>query len=297
MLPDPQGASGAGVNSDEDSWSWLVTFSDLVLQLFGFAVIAALAGGVAARSAGVAPAAVSAPPAQVAVGATAREHATPAVAQPALAAAPSRAYDLLPLPAAVQSDPDADPDAVPVAAPQPAPALAAASKPAPSITRPRPARADAMASLAGYLEQLVALQPGLGATVSAQNDGVVVKIGELAGFGPGSADPAPAMRPLLDELRALVAAATDLHVEVSGHTDDVPISTASFPSNLELSLARASRVANALAGSDATLRARVSAAGYAEQRPIASNAAPEGRARNRRVEIRLTRPADPGRSG
>ena len=118
---------------------------------------------------------------------------------------------------------------------------------------------------------------------------MVVKIGELAGFGPGSADPSPAMRPLLGELRALVGAATDLHVEVSGHTDDVPISTAAFPSNLELSLARASRVASELAGSDATLRARVSAAGYAEQRPIASNAAPEGRARNRRVEIRLTR--------
>jgi chemotaxis protein MotB len=97
------------------------------------------------------------------------------------------------------------------------------------------------------------------------------------------------MRPLLAEVRSLVTASAKLHVEISGHTDDVPIRTAQFPSNLELSLARASRIAQELVGGDAALRTRISAAGYGEQRPIASNTDAEGRARNRRVEIHLTR--------
>jgi chemotaxis protein MotB len=95
------------------------------------------------------------------------------------------------------------------------------------------------------------------------------------------------MRPLLAELRTIVAASPDLQVEITGHTDDVAIRTALFPSNLELSLARASHVAHELVASDGALWSRVSAAGYGEQRPIASNADASGRARNRRVEIRL----------
>jgi chemotaxis protein MotB len=146
-----------------------------------------------------------------------------------------------------------------------------------------------MAALRGYVEHLVALQADLAATVTTDGDDVVVKIGEVAGFAPGSADPSRAMRPLLAELRSIVAASPDLRVEVSGHTDDVPIETPLFPSNLELSLARASHVAHELVAGDKELATRVSAAGYGEQRPIASNGDAAGRARNRRVEIRLAR--------
>jgi flagellar motor protein MotB len=60
-----------------------------------------------------------------------------------------------------------------------------------------------------------------------------------------------------------------------------------FPSNLELSLARAAAVAQEIALGSADLRARTFARGFGEQRPIASNGDAEGRARNRRVEIRL----------
>jgi flagellar motor protein MotB len=176
--------------------------------------------------------------------------------------------------------------------PLPAPAVAAPAPVAPVAVAERPATAspehERMAALGAYVEHLAMLQSDLAATVTTRGDEVVVKIGDAAGFAPGSADPSPAMRPLLLELRTIVAASPDLQVEVSGHTDDVPIKTAVFPSNLELSLARASRVAHELVATDKELRTRVSAAGYGEQRPVAANGDAEGRARNRRVEIRLT---------
>lgn len=283
MLPDPHTAPGApGVAEEEDNWSWLVTFSDLVLQLFGFAVIAALAGTAASQVASGTPVDAPAP--------VAERLASAAVPQPAEALPPAaalaRSSDGVPPGGEAAS---ADRDALPVVAQ--AASVPAAAMPAPQVAASpeQVEKRDGMGALAAYLEQLVALQPGLGATVRTERDAVVVKIGELAGFGPGSAEPSAAMRPLLSELRDLLGASRDLHVEVSGHTDDVPIRTATFPSNLELSLARASRVASALAGDDPVLRARVSAAGYADQRPVASNQDPDGRARNRRVEIRLTR--------
>jgi chemotaxis protein MotB len=78
-------------------------------------------------------------------------------------------------------------------------------------------------------------------------------------------------------------------IRVEGHTDNVPIKTAKFPSNWELSAARAIAVVRILQsrGVDPTL---LGAAGYAEYQPIASNDTPEGRAQNRRIEISLAAP-------
>jgi chemotaxis protein MotB len=73
-------------------------------------------------------------------------------------------------------------------------------------------------------------------------------------------------------------------VTVEGHTDTIPISTPSFPSNWELSAVRASSVVRLFVGSGVDPR-RLTAAGYGDQRPIADNSVPEGRARNRRVTI------------
>jgi len=74
---------------------------------------------------------------------------------------------------------------------------------------------------------------------------------------------------------------------VEGHTDSLPISNARFSSNWELSTARATSVLSLLLERHGVLPERLSAAGYAEFRPIASNATPEGRARNRRVDVVL----------
>ncbi len=75
-------------------------------------------------------------------------------------------------------------------------------------------------------------------------------------------------------------------IEVGGHTDDVPIHTARFPSNWELASARATGVVRILSdrGVDA---ARLSAVSFAEFAPVADNDTPQGRARNRRIEITL----------
>jgi chemotaxis protein MotB len=72
---------------------------------------------------------------------------------------------------------------------------------------------------------------------------------------------------------------------VEGHTDDIPINTARFHSNWDLSAARASSVANGLLATGAVEAGRLKVQGYAETRPRASNEWPETRALNRRVEI------------
>lgn len=71
---------------------------------------------------------------------------------------------------------------------------------------------------------------------------------------------------------------------MEGHTDTLPISTPYFPSNWELSAVRASSVVRLFVESGVA-PARLTAAGYADQRPVADNSTAEGRARNRRVTI------------
>jgi len=107
-------------------------------------------------------------------------------------------------------------------------------------------------------------------------------------FTSGSATLQPKGAPLLGEIAQLVGIDHVHPVAVEGNTDDVPISGGAYPSNWELSTARASTVVRFLAGRGVD-PARRSATGYAHQRPLASNATPAGRARNRRVEIVLRR--------
>jgi chemotaxis protein MotB len=71
---------------------------------------------------------------------------------------------------------------------------------------------------------------------------------------------------------------------VEGHTDSIPISTEKFPSNWELSTTRASSIVRYFIAKSINPD-RLKASGYADTKPIASNATPEGRAQNRRVEI------------
>ncbi|MEO6802106.1 MAG: OmpA family protein, partial [Granulicella sp.] len=74
---------------------------------------------------------------------------------------------------------------------------------------------------------------------------------------------------------------------VEGHTDNVPIHTAQFATNWELSSVRATTIARLLLDHNAADPVQLSAAGYAEFHPVATNATEEGRARNRRVDIIL----------
>ena len=77
----------------------------------------------------------------------------------------------------------------------------------------------------------------------------------------------------------------DYRLRIEGHTDNAPIHTAQFPSNWELSTSRATEIVRLLIVRDGFSPDRLSAAGYAEYRPVATNLTAEGRGMNRRVDI------------
>jgi chemotaxis protein MotB len=103
-------------------------------------------------------------------------------------------------------------------------------------------------------------------------------------FAPGSAELTTDGRSVLDVVSGALAPLPNL-LAVEGHTDATPIHTDRFPSNWELSTARATSVLQALVTGHGIDAKRLSAAGYADQHPLSSNDSAEGRAQNRRVEI------------
>jgi chemotaxis protein MotB len=111
-------------------------------------------------------------------------------------------------------------------------------------------------------------------------------------FESGSAGLKPEATPLLAEISHLVNLDRRHPISVEGNTDDVPISTSKFPSNWELSVARATGVVRFMIGHGVAAR-RLEASGVAGERPIAPNTTAGGRSRNRRVEIALLRGGTP----
>ena len=113
--------------------------------------------------------------------------------------------------------------------------------------------------------------------------GVTVSLAEAGFFDSGSATVKEASLPVLlriaDKFRDLPQ-----NLRVEGHTDNTPIHTAVFPSNWELSTARATNVLQYLINAKIPPE-RLSAVGYGEYHPVAPNATPAGRARNRRVDL------------
>lgn len=113
--------------------------------------------------------------------------------------------------------------------------------------------------------------------------GFVVSLAEAGFFAPGEAV-------VSAEAEAVIYAVADslkenkIQIRVEGHTDSVPISTARYSSNWELSTARASNVLQKLAMRGIAPE-RLSAAGYGGFQPVADNSTPDGRAQNRRVDI------------
>ena len=115
--------------------------------------------------------------------------------------------------------------------------------------------------------------------------GITVVINASLLFAPGEATlSAEALRALTEV--AKVIAPTAFPITVEGYTDNTPISTPQFPSNWELSGVRAASVVR-LFIAEGVAPDRLKEVGYADQRPIASNDTPAGRARNRRVAITI----------
>lgn len=114
--------------------------------------------------------------------------------------------------------------------------------------------------------------------------GVVLSLPEQATFAVGSAEPTAQASELIQRLATTLGPLTN-PIRVEGHTDDVPIRTARFSSNWELSTARASAVVAYLVEQGGLDPQRLSAAGYGEFHPRAANDTPENRARNRRIDL------------
>jgi chemotaxis protein MotB len=114
-------------------------------------------------------------------------------------------------------------------------------------------------------------------------------------FDSGSAELKPEADELLDALSRLLKTQVRNPIQVEGNTDNVPIS-GRYPSNWELSTARATTVVRDLIRRG-VWSGRLSAAGYADQHPVASNATEAGRRRNRRVEIVVLRKNAGGQGG
>lgn len=129
---------------------------------------------------------------------------------------------------------------------------------------------------------------GASGVVSVRPDdrGLVLSLGEHVLFEAGRAQVKESASGALAAVAAILRK-SGCRAVVEGHTDSLPISNARFSSNWELSTARATSVLSLLLERHGVLPERLSAAGYAEFRPIASNATPEGRARNRRVDVVL----------
>ena len=120
-------------------------------------------------------------------------------------------------------------------------------------------------------------------------EGLMIRLKEKALFASGSADLQEQAEQIVPVIAGLLASLPE-RVTISGHTDNMPIATAQFPSNWELSSARAVSLMRGLMGAQPSLNpARFSALGCSEYRPISSNDTDEGRAQNRRVEVFIAR--------
>lgn len=131
--------------------------------------------------------------------------------------------------------------------------------------------------------------------VEREPGGIVIRLdsGDAMLFATGTAQVQPRAALILNGLfNALVPEMTGNHVRavrVAGHSDNQPVAPGSpWQTNWQLSAARAAGVAAYLAAkNNAHLAGRLEATGYGESRPVASNQTPQGRRRNRRVEIRV----------
>lgn len=170
----------------------------------------------------------------------------------------------------------------------------AQSQPAPrrpKVTEAQKRQRERMQNVAKDILQVLApLVSGGQVRVTQSPRGVSIEINASVLFAPGQAvlqpESAKALRAVAEVLRGEA-----FNVEVEGHTDDTPIGTAAFPSNWELSAARAASVVRLFAETGVTEQ-RLAAIGYGEHRPLQSNDAPEGRARNRRVAVTILSPTE-----
>ncbi len=138
----------------------------------------------------------------------------------------------------------------------------------------------------GLLQRLKSMIEGGRLRVRVVRNRMVVELPEGILFASGRARLKDEGKAALAEVARVLAEIPNRDFQVAGHTDNVPIRTRRFPSNWELSTQRAVNVVHFLVEQGFDPR-RLSAAGYADTQPVASNDEPQGRQQNRRIEIVL----------
>ena len=127
-------------------------------------------------------------------------------------------------------------------------------------------------------------------TISKLQGKLTVNILDRVMFDSGEADLKPDGQAVMLKIAAFLAQHPELKIHVIGHTDNVPIrgnARLRFPTNWELSTARALAAVRFLTERAGVDPRRLGAVGYGEYRPVADNSTPEGRARNRRIAITI----------
>lgn len=135
------------------------------------------------------------------------------------------------------------------------------------------------------MDQALAPQIASGiVTVTLGRAGLLISLSSAGFFQSGSAVPIASSLPALNKIGRAIGT-TPYDVRIEGHTDDVPIHNAQYRDNWELSTARATALTRLFIERNHIMPDRLSAAGYAQYHPVASNRTAAGRSRNRRVDI------------
>lgn len=148
--------------------------------------------------------------------------------------------------------------------------------------------AEQLADLREALE--LEVEEGL-VTLEKKESSIIIRIQEKGSFGSGSARLDPGFHEVMDRISTVLAKKPG-KITVAGHTDNIPINTGRFRSNWELSSARAVTVLHSMLRNKQIAEDRVVVQGLADTKPIVGNDTPQNRAKNRRVEMILTRGVD-----
>jgi chemotaxis protein MotB len=124
-------------------------------------------------------------------------------------------------------------------------------------------------------------------TIKMKNGKVYISMQESLLFPSGSAVVNPKGKDALSKVAGVLNTSADININIEGHTDSIPIHTAKFADNWELSTARATSIAHVLIDDYHVVPAKLVASGRSQYDPIGPNSTPEGRGQNRRTEIIL----------
>ncbi len=151
--------------------------------------------------------------------------------------------------------------------------------------------ADASRTYVKVANAIVATKVPEGVKITSTERGLNIRIKDDALFQSGSADLNPQIEEFIDLVAGLVKDLPNF-IAVEGHTDNQPIRSKAFPSNWDLSTARANTLIRYLIDRHHLAAQRFSSTGYAGTRPVESNDTAEGQASNRRVELIVLRTSD-----